>query len=467
MSDLDTRLRRYMRTASEEVEPVTADEVFARAGSRRGGAPPAVRMALATAAVVAVALLAAGIGGLLDRPDNLVITTPDEDGWVTYRSQVHRFEISYPAGWNRAEERLTPRLTAPVEILTLTTGPPLVGSECGPVPDRAMSDLDADGTLVTIQAAGPDRFTGEQFPAKPDRFEVDDGVRVTTEACAPEGYWHRRFDFTHGGRAFYAYVTVGPSADRDLALRVLDTFDVIDVEAEGPVTVPDVEGMTLEETAQVLTELGLDVAVAGGHAYGDPDDAWSDPDEPGAVVVSQTPHAGVEVAHGAVVGVRTAHREPSGEDVEELEQPVTEGNCPRFVDGTSQRHGDGPVVRGERFLQRECVVEEERLVQVVLALPDPVVEPTGTNHVDVEVAEVFFGKGVFKRAFASFDDRGVGGCRQRCDQCEGEYERETASHGVLLSSSRPLGDLWRHRDSPRRPRMLAISHRTTRRPPIR
>ncbi len=306
MSDLDTKLRRYMRTATEEVEPVTADEVFARAGSRRRGARPAVRIALAAAAVVAMALVAVGIGALLDRPGDLVITTPNGDGWVTYRSQDHRFEISYPAGWNRAEERLTPQLTAPVEILTLTTGRPLVGSECGPVPDRAMMDLDVDGTLITIQAAGPDRFLGEQFPAKPDGFDVDDGVGVTTEACAPEGYWHRRFDFSHGGRAFYAYVTAGPNADRDLALRVLDTFHVVDVEADGQVVVPDLEGVTLLEATEVLTELGLDLAVAGGHTYGDPDDAWSDPDEPGAVVVNQTPHTGVEVAPGAVVGVRTA-----------------------------------------------------------------------------------------------------------------------------------------------------------------
>jgi hypothetical protein len=76
---------------------------------------------------------------------------------------------------------------------------------------------------------------------------------------------------------------------------------------EQQVHVPDVVGLALDEAQQILRVLDLEGRAVSGTFEGR---AWQDPDDPDAVVVSQTRPAGTLVRPGEIVGFRTALIDP-------------------------------------------------------------------------------------------------------------------------------------------------------------
>ena len=72
--------------------------------------------------------------------------------WTTYHDTAHAFKISYPRAWRRAPRSLTPGLTDPREILTLSTHEAHPGGiRCRHVPENAMRDMARGDVLLTIQ----------------------------------------------------------------------------------------------------------------------------------------------------------------------------------------------------------------------------------------------------------------------------------------------------------------------------
>lgn len=147
---------------------------------------------------------------------------------TVYRDPAAGLEVTYPSGWARASERLTPNLgggLGPTEVLTLGTGGlPSGGDDCAQVPERAVEALGPGESLVTVQERlGP---LGS-FPPRPARFGTPDVELPETLECFANAdeVEHVRYDFSDGGRAFYAYVTVRRDATervRAEALAILD-----------------------------------------------------------------------------------------------------------------------------------------------------------------------------------------------------------------------------------------------------
>lgn len=65
-------------------------------------------------------------------------------------------EATLPPGWYAARETLTPTLSGPLEVLTVTTGPAARagGSTCAHLPENAVEQLGPRGALITFQAGG-------------------------------------------------------------------------------------------------------------------------------------------------------------------------------------------------------------------------------------------------------------------------------------------------------------------------
>jgi hypothetical protein len=153
----------------------------------------------------------------------------DSVDWATYEDPRWGYSVDIPAGWHRAESRLT-ALTDPVEILVVATYRPRQGSEaCGPM---EFGGFDADEVLVTILERGLD--PGSQwpdFPPRPAHFAFETGMTSefteclrTTQRIPLKDHWFR---FTDAGRHFHVLVAIGadapPGAGRD-AYRMLDSL---------------------------------------------------------------------------------------------------------------------------------------------------------------------------------------------------------------------------------------------------
>lgn len=150
---------------------------------------------------------------------------------TVYRDPAAGLEVTYPGGWARAPERLTPNLggeLGPAEVLTLGTGGlPVGGDDCAQIPERAVESLSQGEALVTVQ----ERLDAlEDFPARPSSFGAPTfGDQLETLGCFTnaDDLEHVRYDFEERGRGFYAYVTIQRDATaqvREEALAILDSL---------------------------------------------------------------------------------------------------------------------------------------------------------------------------------------------------------------------------------------------------
>jgi hypothetical protein len=159
----------------------------------------------------------------------------------TLHDGARDFSVSYPNGWNVAEENLTPQLSEPVEILSLGTFPLRIGRDIddglrlfdAPVAPKALEDMTSKDAFLSLQESGA-VFAG--FDARPDHFgplgcdESIYGCRPPDELPealrkAPFRAWW--IPFEDKGRAFYLFVAVGIEATPQLRQQAWAVADSI------------------------------------------------------------------------------------------------------------------------------------------------------------------------------------------------------------------------------------------------
>jgi hypothetical protein len=242
----------------------------------------------------------------LDHPESDHTVTGDLG---THEDPTRGFAIDYPETWHRAATTLTPRLTDPVEIVSLGTGDlPAGGDACVQFPVAALEALNPTDALITIeerlspQAAGLspgqpwDDAAG--FPPRPQEFPPSGSKNISEVVdclAAPPTFDHWWFAFNDAGRAFHVLVAIGTQASGPTRAETWAILDSFRVDPYPEAATPAVEGLTLGQAQQALQQAGLQ----GGPADGDP--TATD-----ALVVAQEPPADTAVSHGDAVGLRTA-----------------------------------------------------------------------------------------------------------------------------------------------------------------
>jgi hypothetical protein len=151
--------------------------------------------------------------------------------WTTYRSADFGYAVSFPEGWQRATESLTPLLAEPREILSLGTFRLRYREgECEHVPTGALESMSEEDVLLTILERGArGRYAREYFPPRPASFafEPDRGSEAPWCVHRPVRFADHWFAFTDARRHFHVLVALGHSAPAELrrqAYRILDTL---------------------------------------------------------------------------------------------------------------------------------------------------------------------------------------------------------------------------------------------------
>jgi hypothetical protein len=152
----------------------------------------------------------------------------DDTRWVEYRDDARGFSVRYPPDWHRADERLTPRLADPTEVLSVGTFPLRPGGErCSHMPVRALEDFEPTDAFLSIQErAEPGR--GEFQPRPVFRAPTD--LR-TGRFCVPDP---QRADewlfFSDNGRGFYAIVALGTDASPQTRSDLVEVLNSLEFE---------------------------------------------------------------------------------------------------------------------------------------------------------------------------------------------------------------------------------------------
>jgi hypothetical protein len=179
-------------------------------------------------ALVLTGLLLTSCGADEERPEAVAAAAPA--GTTRFSDERRGFEVTFPSGWRRADTVLTPRLSAPSEILSVGTVDPVPNDEssaCAQHPVETMERVGRGDVFVTILESA---VSGEMQSGPP---RLDAVVPDDSEAPACLGrdvpfrtYW---MPFKVNGRGFYANAAVGddvPPAGRAELQAVLDSFTV-------------------------------------------------------------------------------------------------------------------------------------------------------------------------------------------------------------------------------------------------
>jgi hypothetical protein len=147
-------------------------------------------------------------------------------GWTVHRDSAAGYRVSYPRTWYRSASSLTPNLRDPKEILSLGTLPLRPGGGCAQFPTRALTELGPGDALVSLQERAG-RPTAE-FSPRAIPFRLGRPTRTEISACVPRLHFEERFiPFRDHGRAFYAIIALGRSAEQETrkdVRRILDSL---------------------------------------------------------------------------------------------------------------------------------------------------------------------------------------------------------------------------------------------------
>jgi hypothetical protein len=150
-----------------------------------------------------------------------------ERGPQSYTSERYGYSLVLPAGWQRAERRLVPRLLDPREILSIGTFfmPVGGGGNCGREPVAALERMEPGDVLVTFQEEAESRAMKRRLRNEPLpslRRTLSD-LRLRRELHAPSEHvsaaqliWYGQLNFLARDRWFDAlvYVKGRPRPDR-------------------------------------------------------------------------------------------------------------------------------------------------------------------------------------------------------------------------------------------------------------
>ena len=147
--------------------------------------------------------------------------------WTIYHDSDGRFRISYPSGWLRSSQSLTPGLVDPREIVSIGTSNMRPGGElCAHLPANALEDLGAEDAFLSIEERAEPNLA--DYAPRPVRFTLGppnkdfDGVHCVREPNDLLQWW---LSFRDGSRAFYALVSLGRSASEETRRQVLETLN--------------------------------------------------------------------------------------------------------------------------------------------------------------------------------------------------------------------------------------------------
>ena len=149
---------------------------------------------------------------------------PQPELWVTYHDTAYAFTISHPRSWQRAPRTLTPGLTDPHEILSLSTHEAHPGGiRCGHVPENAMRDMARGDVLLTLQ----ERRGSGGFEDRPRPFVLGPTPTVPANECAERTDLRiGQAGFRDAGRGLHVLAAFAPgarSAKRDVE-RAVDSL---------------------------------------------------------------------------------------------------------------------------------------------------------------------------------------------------------------------------------------------------
>ena len=165
-----------------------------------------------------VALLA--LAGLVAAP---AVTDAGGPPATAVTVQTERASFRVPPGWHVAGARST-KLAFPGErLLAASFRLPRPGgsSSCGPM--DAVNAIPRDGVLVFVfEYHRRSQARREDFPPRPRRFVLPARDQQAYECM---GRSHAIL-FRDRGRLFQAHVALGPAAEADAALRILDSLRV-------------------------------------------------------------------------------------------------------------------------------------------------------------------------------------------------------------------------------------------------
>lgn len=161
--------------------------------------------------------------------------TETEGAMETLHDEERDFTVTYPEGWNVANENLTPWLSSPVEILSLGTFPletsndPEAGLRLfdAPVAPEALADLTEGDVFVSVQESGV-HFVGAEL-TRPDHFgplgceDAIFGCRAENWNNVPFRAWW--IPFEDAGRQFYLFVAIGNGATPELEQQAWNIAD--------------------------------------------------------------------------------------------------------------------------------------------------------------------------------------------------------------------------------------------------
>ena len=177
--------------------------------------------------VLIAGLALSSCGSDVERP--AAVTTAAPAGMTRFTDGRRGFEVTFPSGWMRADEVLTPSLVDPAEILSVGTVRPVPNGEstCAQHPVATMGRVGSRDVFVTFQERA-NAVSGEMRAGPPrlDAVEPDDSeLPACLERAVPfRTYW---MPFTIGNRGFYANAAVGddvsPEGRAELQ-AVLDSF---------------------------------------------------------------------------------------------------------------------------------------------------------------------------------------------------------------------------------------------------
>ncbi len=166
---------------------------------------------------------------------HLNVPTSSALGLVEYSDPDDGYTITYPAGWYLADEKLTPILTSPAEILALGTyvlrpG----GTNCAHVPENAIEDLFPQDALIWLAEDSPGKAFERGFEPRPETFATEKpNQEVEARYCLsdPEKrYTQWWIPFADAGRAFYLYVAMGPDVSPEVRDQVWAAVDSLEFE---------------------------------------------------------------------------------------------------------------------------------------------------------------------------------------------------------------------------------------------
>jgi hypothetical protein len=176
--------------------------------------------------LAASVLLACGSGSAEEMLAPAEMTT-QPPALTTYDDQEGRFNIRYPAAWERSIQSLTPGLTDPREIVSVGSYHMRPGGElCPHLPVNALEDLGPGDAFLTVQERAQPHLA--DYPPRPIRFDLGeptegfDGELCVREPGDLDQWW---LPFRDGSRAFYALVALGTSASKETRQQVTQTLN--------------------------------------------------------------------------------------------------------------------------------------------------------------------------------------------------------------------------------------------------